>query len=95
MTSFVRKSAPMVALYWLLNLLLTYLYCGYWGGGIPKRGVQMRRRPVPRKVSTVPFTQSERGAPWAAWTEPPVRVRVRMRMRVRGAGAGSRWARSC
>lgn len=25
-TSFVRKSAPMVALYWLLNFLFTYLW---------------------------------------------------------------------
>ena len=26
MTSFVRKSAPIVALYWLLNFLLTYWF---------------------------------------------------------------------
>lgn len=26
MTSFVRKSAPIVALYWLLNFLFTYWF---------------------------------------------------------------------
>lgn len=37
-TSFVRKSAPIVALYWLLNFLFTYLRArGAEGGQAPAR----------------------------------------------------------
>ena len=55
-TSFVRKSAPMVALYWLLNFLFTYWYIREVLPTLPKEGERLRIGGYVKKAEAYPLS---------------------------------------
>ncbi len=102
-TSLVRKSAPMVALYWLLNFLFTYLAQAPRERGatcsvVPETGAAARwRGPARRRAArrahwfisdVFPTLRGRRGASAA---EQPVACTRNANPRKRPRRAGTRW----